>query len=227
MFALYHLINHSKSFSHQSPPIEQTLSPISVKSNDYEEEEDSIYDNIIPIDREQELKSDINPNHTEIDENEFFYEESSPYELALISNKIQEQSLPSYKIDEYIDDDDHNERDHVKELEKTIENLSRYFPSEQIQVNKIDSDSILEMEIESPSADELSSYPPTHPLSLSISIPIPIKDRRGSLSRSSGVRHNLTDLLIPAILESHQPIQSSSSTHNKVINHACSDSNLC
>jgi hypothetical protein len=92
-------------------------------------------------------------------------------------------------------------------------------------MNKIDTDSILEMEIESPSADELSSYPPTHPLNLSISIPI--KDRRGSLSRSSGVRHNLTDLLIPAILESHQPIQSSSSTHNKVINHACSDSNLC
>jgi hypothetical protein len=194
------------------------------------------------FDQNQEIKSDINHHYTdepiisdisrtnnltEIDENDFFYEEPSPY---IISNKPEEDILPSYQIDELIDDDDNdndnNERDHVKELEETIANLSRHFPSENIQIDslstlpihKIDTDSILEMEIESPSADELSFNPPTHPLSLSISISTLINNHRGSLSRSSGVRENLTDLLIPTTSKSHQSLQGTLSTHNKVRN---------
>lgn len=62
------------------------------------------------------------------------------------------------------------------------------------------------MEIESPSTDEnihqLSTSVPTtsvtssHPLHIPITIPIMTTNRRGSLSRSSGVRENLTDLLV-------------------------------
>jgi len=74
------------------------------------------------------------------------------------------------------------------------------------------------MEIVSPTADELSLHPPTYPLSLSISDPIPINNHRGSLSRSSGVRENLTDLLIPTPSKFHQPLQRTLSTHSKVRN---------
>jgi hypothetical protein len=74
------------------------------------------------------------------------------------------------------------------------------------------------MEIVSPSADELSFHPSIHPLSLSISDPIPINNHRGSLSRSSGVRENLTDLLIPIPSKFHQPLQRTLSTHSKVRN---------
>jgi hypothetical protein len=219
--------------------IKKSLSPTSFPlSNNQEEEEDEdkIYDNIITIDQKQdfpleEIRSDQSiisdtsrlNNLTEIDENEFFYEEPSPYELAIQANKTDEQIISSYKIDEFIDEDDNDERDHVKELEETIANLSRHFPSEQIQTNsslpihKIDTSSILEMEIVSPSADVSSFHPPLHPLSLSITVPIPINNPRCNLSRSSGVRENLTDLLIPATPKSHQPLQRTLSTHNKVI----------
>ncbi|CAF4384992.1 unnamed protein product, partial [Adineta steineri] len=136
-------------------------------------------------------------------------------------------SIPSYKIDEYIDEDDNDERDHVKELEETIANLSRHFPVSSQQLNdieikpivtnlhqpsslsigKIDIDSILEMEIESPSTDEhyiqsssSSSIRPSsvldqHSHNVPIAVPITFNSRRASLSRSSGVRENLTDLL--------------------------------
>ena len=154
-------------------------------------------------------------NLTEIDENDFFYEEPSPYETAI----IDEQPIPSYKIDECIDDDDgQDERDHVKELEETIANLTRHFPLEDPPNNssptdKIDSDSIFEMEIESPSGDELSyhpSIPPPPPPSSSTN------NHRGSLSRSSGVKQNLTDLLIPAPAKIHPPLQRTQSSHSKV-----------
>jgi hypothetical protein len=184
-------------------------------------------------DQEKVIESDRNHNHiekqdqsiiydvsrtnnlTEIDENDFFYEEPSPYETVV----TDEQLISSYKIDELIDDDDHDERDHVKELEETIANLTRHFPSEDAQddsspTNNIDSDSIFEMEIESPSADELSC----HPLNLSISVPVPMNHHRGSLSRSSGVKQNLTDLLIPTTLKFRPPLQRASSTHTKVRN---------
>ncbi|CAF3809703.1 unnamed protein product [Rotaria magnacalcarata] len=177
------------------------------------------------------VKTRIN-NLTEIDENDFFYQGPSPY-IATIDNniiaaKITEASIPSYKIDEYIEEDDHYERDHVKELEETIANLSRHFPvSSQkmntieinpivtnlrqpstLSVDEIDIDSILEMEIESPSIDERyiqsssslcsTSTSSQHPLSVPITVPILTNNRRGSLSRSSGIRENLTDLLIAA-----------------------------
>ncbi len=198
--------------------------------SDNNHEEDKIYDNIRTIDHE-EIQSDINSNQsilheisrtnnlTEIDENEFFYDEPSPYEAAIISNEnIEEEFIPSYQIDELIDDDDHDERDHVKELEETIANLSRHFPSEHIQIdsslNKIDTDSILEMEIEPSSIDKLSFRPPNLP----ISVPSPMNDRRGSLSRSSGIKENLTDLLIPTTSTSHQVLQRTLSIHSKVRN---------
>jgi len=168
-------------------------------------------------------------NLTEIDENDFFYQGPSPYVTVIENNqmpdKFEQSSTSSYKIDEYIDEDDNDERDHVKELEETIANLSRHFPvlSQQLNdieikpivtnlhqpstlsVGKIDIDSILEMEIESPSTDEhyiqsSSSVRPCsatsqHPLNIPISIPISFNNHRASLSRSSGVRENLTDLL--------------------------------
>ncbi|CAF0755721.1 unnamed protein product [Adineta steineri] len=174
-------------------------------------------------------------NLTEIDEDDFFYQGPSPYVTAIDNNnqildKIKDpSSIPSYKIDEYIDEDDNDERDHVKELEETIANLSRHFPVSSQQLNdieikpivtnlhqpsslsvgKIDIDSILEMEIESPSTDEhyiqsssssSSSIRPSsvlnqHSHNVPIAVPITFNSRRASLSRSSGVRENLTDLL--------------------------------
>ena len=167
------------------------------------------------------------------------------------SYKIEESTImPSYKIDEYVDEDDTDERDHVKELEETIANISRHFPgsSEQfndtelnsietnlhqpsnLSVGKIDIDSILEMEIESPSIDEhyLQSSKSIHlpltssqpPLNIPISIPVSVHNRRGSLSRSSGVRENLTDLLVTTIIEPYpiddRPLHRTSSIHSKV-----------
>jgi hypothetical protein len=195
-------------------------------------------------------------NLTEIDENDFFYQEPSPYTTSIENNnimpdKIEEPSIPSYQIDEYIDEDDADERDHVKELEETIANLTRHFPvsSEDINdieikpivtnlhqpstlsVGKIDIDSILEMEIESPSTDEHfpqssssirpSSISSQHSVNIPISVPISINNRRGSLSRSSGVRENLTDLLATTTMtESHpsddRPLQRAASVHTKV-----------
>ncbi|CAF1131954.1 unnamed protein product [Adineta steineri] len=237
-------LENNITFTNQQPTsIKKTLSPISATTNHNNNEGDRIYDNIMTIEQEiqdrnynsytknhveqnsdQSIISDLSRtnNLTEIDENEFFYEEPSPY---ITSNKIEEQQqiISSYKIEEDIDEDNHDEHDHVKELEKTIENLSRYIPLEEIERNnssilpgkKNVTNLILEMEIDSPSANEFSSHPPTHPLSLSISVPSPINNRRGSLSRSNGIRENLTDLLIPAIPESYQSIQKISSTFNK------------
>ncbi|CAF0908919.1 unnamed protein product [Rotaria sordida] len=216
-----------------------------------EEEEDKIYDNITIIDSEQikqnssieELTTTINHNSienqnqqnqsiisdllrtnnlTEIDENEFFYEEPSPYITVITSNKNDEEIISTYHIDEFIDEDNNHERDHVKELEETIANLSRHFPSEQIEktkstilpINNTDTTtSILEMEIESPpSIDELSLNSSKN----SIPIPIPINNHRINLSRSSGIRENLTDLLIPATTtKPHQTLQRTLSTHSK------------
>jgi hypothetical protein len=171
------------------------------------------------IECEQEDRSIISDisranNLTEIDENDFFYEEPSPYETAI----IDEQPIPSYKIDEFVDDDDddQDERDHVKELEETIANLTRHFPLEDqpndsSPIDKIDGDSIFEMEIESPSADEFSYHPSIPPPP-----PPPVNNHRGSLSRSSGVKQNLTDLLIPATAKFHPPLQRTQSSHSKV-----------
>lgn len=187
-------------------------------------------------------------NLTEIDEDDFFYQGPSPYATAVdlhaMTEKSEEPAQPAYKIDEYIDEDDHDERDHVRELEETIANLSRHFPSSSqndpivaslqqpsnLSVAKIDIDSILEMEIESPSIEErfiqsssstsLSRPSSEHPLHVPISVPISIETRRGSLSRSSGVRENLTNLLVTAITESsldNQTLQRTSSTSSKVI----------
>jgi hypothetical protein len=225
---------------------------IYINHEEEEEEEDKIYDNIISIDQEEieqesppihDFQSDIYEDQsrthslTEIDENDFLYEEPSLYAAVgavspIPPDELEEQttSSSSYKIDEYVDEDDSDERDHVKELEETIANLSRHFPSSTIEseeirmnspsiltMNNIDTDSILEMEIESPTADDISS-----PLSLAISVPTPINNRRGSLSRSSGVRENLTDLLITAANNSqtsdNQLLQRTLSTHRKVIN---------
>jgi hypothetical protein len=203
----------------------------------------------------------IRPNNlTEIDEDDFFYQGPSPYTTTiannLISKKIEEPSIPSYKIDEYIDEYDNNERDHVKELEETIANISRHFPASVQQMNdieinsietnlhqpsslsidKIDIDSILEMEIESPSTDEhyIQSSKSIHsppvkssqrPLNIPISVPISVNNHRSSLSRSSGVRENLTDLLttITTTTESYptddRPLQRTSSIHSKVCFH--------
>ena len=189
-------------------------------------------------------------NLTEIDEDDFFYQGPSPYATAIESQPIPEKvdipKVSSYHIDECVDEDDLDERDHVKELEETIANLTRHFPQSAEQINeieinskernfhqplslsvdKIDIDSILEMEIESPSTDELYLRPSTSsqpPLHIPISVPISVSNRRGSLSRSSGVRENLTDLLTTATPTKEiypssvdQPLQRTSSIHSKV-----------
>ncbi|UJR21205.1 hypothetical protein I4U23_024302 [Adineta vaga] len=216
--------NHTRFIDEQSTLREKSLSPITILNEPYENDIIRIDEEIenANIDEEKQsikLESSAKYSLTEIDENEFFYEEPSPYVSVIVSNKSEEQSIiQSYQIDECIDEDDHeDEFDHVKELEKTIENLSRHLPkpidrsSSTSPINKIDKNSILEMEIESPIDEEEdddddgnSSRLMTHPLSLSISGPIPITNRRGSLSRSSGIRQNLTDLLIPVIPELHQ-----------------------
>lgn len=196
-------------------------------------------------------------NLTEIDEDDFFYQGPSPYATAIDSqslpDKIDIPIVSSYQIDECIDEDDIDERDHVKELEETIANISRHFPQSMEQINdfhvngkernfhqplslsvdKIDIDSILEMEIESPSTDEhylrsttsihsSTTSPPSTSFPIPISVPISVNNRRTSLSRSSGVRENLTDLLATKApnIEAHPPIdrvlQRTSSSHSKV-----------
>ena len=196
-------------------------------------------------------------NLTEIDEDDFFYQGPSPYATAIDSQplpeKIEIPIVASYQIDECVDEDDLDERDHVKELEETIANISRHFPQSTEQINdidvntnernfhqplslsvdKIDIDSILEMEIESPSMDELyfrpttsihssNISPPSASFPIPISVPISVNNRRNSLSRSSGVRENLTDLLItkPPNIEAHpivdRSLQRTSSGHSKV-----------
>ena len=187
-------------------------------------------------------------NLTEIDENDFFYQGPSPYstviDLQSIADQTRESPKPTYKIDEFIDEDEHDERDHVKELEETIANLSRHFPhstssqidssernpiatvnlqqSSALSATKIDIDSILEMEIESPSMEKgfiesSSLLMAQHSLNNPISIPITVPNRRGSLSRSSGVRENLTNLLTTASHSSdRRPLQRTTSSSSKV-----------
>ncbi|UJR28278.1 hypothetical protein I4U23_009527 [Adineta vaga] len=240
-----------------------------------EEEEEKYEDGGKQLCQSSNLESSLpmkirSNNLTEIDENDFFYQGPSSYIAAIDDNQMldknEEVSIPSYKIDEYIDEDDNDERDHVKELEETIANLSKHLPLTSSQVNntettgittnlhqpsslsvgKIDIDSILEMEIESPSTDEQyiessSSNRPCsvssqHPLNVPITVPISFNNNpRISLSRSSGVRENLTDLLSmttgtslltdTATAESttpqesyysdHRPLQRTASTYGK------------
>ena len=149
-----------------------------------------------------------NSNRIEIDESEFFYEEPSPYIIVMESN---EQIKSSYHVDEYIDEDDNHERDHVKELEETIANLSRHIPFEHTKQNSLSSptnlsintDLILEMEIESPSTDEISSS--------NYSIYVPMLNNNNRI-HSSNRRDNLTDPVVPTRTKS----QRISSMNNKV-----------
>lgn len=139
----------------------------------------------------------------------------------------QSQAIPSYQIDELIEDDDSDERDHVKELELTIANLTRHLPSEEILIDlspSVPSKAPLDersncdfpLEIESPLADQCTQ----HARSLSISIPTPINNHhRNSLSRSSGVKEHLTDLLSPTTSKSHSSLRRASSTQNSQVNH--------
>lgn len=235
-------------------PIKKSLSPKSI-AYDNHTDDDKIHDTISIIDSTQSVKqnfsmSETRPNQThsyienrtqdnklnnsdslrtnnltEIDENEFFYEEPSPYVAVIKSNKNDEPVVSSYTIDEFIEEDNSDERDHVKELEETIANLSRHFPSEQIEkisslnlpLTHIDTTTILEMEIESPSVEEVAFNAPTFTQNYSVSVPVPINNRRINISRSSGIRENLTDLLITSSSRSHQPLQRTLSTHSKVI----------
>jgi len=158
---------------------------------------------------------------TEIDDNDFLYDEPSPYENVLQTSAHNESIASTYQIDECLDDEDVDERDHVKELEETIANLSRHFPSEPIHETTIDSETILEMEIESPINDKSSPSPPLPPLtttatasiestSLSYSIPI------NSLSRSSCIRENLTDLILDRS-SNNKRLQRTLSTNTQVM----------
>jgi len=226
----------------QSSPILElqiplTSSPVNIRSNNLTEidEDDFFYQGPSPY--VTTIDNNLIPDNIE-DLSISLYKIDEP---LIPSYKMEEKLISSYKIDEYIDEDDNYERDHVKELEETIANISRHFPvsSEQINdieinsietnlhqpsslsVGKIDIDSILEMEIESPSTDEhFIDSSSKHPLNIPISIPISIDNRRGSLSRSSGVRENLTDLLTTITTESYpkedQPLQRTSSIHGKV-----------
>lgn len=140
---------------------------------------------------------------TEIDENDFLYDEPSPYENVLQSSTNNDSICSTYQIDECLDEDEDDERDHVKELEETIANLSRHFPSEE---------TILEMEIESPINDQPAPLPPPvqQPTSLSISIPV------SNLSRSSGVKENLTDLVLDRSTNNTKRLLRTLSTNTQV-----------
>lgn len=131
-----------------------------------------------------------------------------------------------------------DEQDHVKILEQTIANLSRHFPSSALEsepmhvnplsrpiIEKIDSDAICEMEIESPSKDDyFFPTPLSHPVTLALPISVPSSQqhsRESGLSRSSGVRENLTDLLASMAAKSSAPapnptLQRALSTQDKV-----------
>ncbi|CAF3890603.1 unnamed protein product [Rotaria magnacalcarata] len=82
-------------------------------------------------------------------------------------------------------------------------------------MNNIDTSAILEMEIESPSVEEVSFNLPTHTSNHPISVPIPINTRRINLSRSCGIRENLTDLLITSTSKPRQTLQRTLSTNSK------------
>lgn len=138
----------------------------------------------------------------------------------------QQATISSYKIDELIEDEDSDERDHVKELELTIANLTRHFPTEElaidlspsIPIKSLDpSNGSFPLEMDSPLEDQCSQQPSSH----SISIATPMNNNnhhhRNSLSRSSGVKEHLTDLLIPATSKSHSPLQRTLSTHSKKV----------
>ncbi|CAF5186911.1 unnamed protein product, partial [Rotaria magnacalcarata] len=86
-----------------------------------------------------------------------------------------------------------------------------------LSMNNIDTSAILEMEIESPSVEEVSFNLPTHTSNHPISVPIPINTRRINLSRSCGIRENLTDLLITSTSKPRQTLQRTLSTNSKVI----------
>ena len=176
---------------------------------------------------------------TEIDENDFFYENTNRYTNVIDKNSISDQSrISSYII---IEEDNNDEPDHVKELEKTIANLSRHIPNTSSPMNniernidqslisltdKIDTNSVLEMEIESSSTDQqtihLNSTSCVHiPISMSQSI----NHHRNSLSRSLAIRENLTNLLTSPmetmmITESshsnNSPLQRINSDHSQV-----------
>ncbi|CAF3574727.1 unnamed protein product [Rotaria socialis] len=245
------IANNNSFSSHQLPSIEKSLmsSPIAHNTS---KDNDTKHENIVMIDSESNKQNSFTPetksnqNHscienrtqdnssitsdllqtntlTEIDESEFFYEEPSPYVTVIKSNKTDESTTSSYQIDEFNDEDHSDERDHVKELEETIANLSRHFPSEKIEqnspltlsINNIDTSAILEMEIESPSVEEVSFNLPKHTSDHPISVPIPINTRRINLSRSCGIRENLTDLLITPTSKPHQILQRTLSTNSK------------
>lgn len=169
-------------------------------------------------------------NLTEIDENDFLYEEPSPYQSAMTIDELPPPPpsvIPSYQIDELMEDEDSDERDHVKELELTIANLTRHMPSEEILIDlspsvpnkaSLDDESNRDfpLEIESPLADQCTQQA----RSLSISIPTPINNHhRNSLSRSSGIKEHLTDLLSPTTSKSHSSLQRTSWTNGNKVNH--------
>ncbi|CAF4059707.1 unnamed protein product [Rotaria magnacalcarata] len=243
---------NNNSFSkHQLPSTEKSLISSSITHNT-PKDNDTKHDNIVMMDSESTKQNSFTPETksnqnyscienpaqdnssttsdllrtnslTEIDESEFFYEEPSPYVTATKSNKTDESITSSYQIDELNDEDNGDERDHVKELEETIANLSRHFPSEKteqnspltLSMNNIDTSAILEMEIESPSVEEVSFNLPTHTSNHPISVPIPINTRRINLSRSCGIRENLTDLLITSTSKPRQTLQRTLSTNSK------------
>ena len=133
---------------------------------------------------------------TEIDENEFFYEEPSPYaaavaQHALLSPQMEETNMSSYTIDEFIDEEE-EEEDHVKILEETIANLSRHLPSTSEEFEQTE-----------------MNVPSIKPVDDSSVNPMPTIN----LSRSSGIRENLTDLLSSITTPS---LQRTSSIHDKV-----------
>ena len=181
---------------------------------------------------------------TEIDENDFFYDEPSPYATAATSSSLvtparnEESFGSSYSVDESIDEDETDEQDHVKILEQTIANLSRHLPSSALEsesmhrnpfstltIERIDSDAICEMEIESPSKDDyFFPTPLSHPVTLALPHSVPNNhqhSRDSGLSRSSGVRENLTNLLVPTTSKlacsiTNQTLQRALFTHDKV-----------
>jgi hypothetical protein len=173
-------------------------------------------------------------NLTEIDENEFIYDEPSPYASVAHSSfvypNVDQCHSTSYTIDEIIDEDDAtDEQDHVKILEQTIANLTRHLPSTVIvesdskQIHCISELSIQnqDCEIDMPTAMALTdefvfSTSPTE--TIDVTLPMLSHSRQTNLSRSSGVRQNLTDLLTST---SHpggnQTLQPTLPTHHKVI----------
>lgn len=254
-------LSPSPSTSSSSQFVHRSLEKNIIKNNEHQEDEQRHQLNSALIERTSTAAANEfsantcatrSSNLTEIDESDFFYQDPSPYSTVIdhhsVSDQTKQSAQPSYKIDEFIDEDDNDERDHVKELEQTIANLSRHFPlstalqidsnernpivsgniqqSPSLSAAKIDADSILEMEIESPSTDDCfiqspsitSMQSPKHQVNIPISVPISITHRHGSLSRSSGVRENLKSLLsTPFESADYRPLQRTYSTTSKVI----------